>query len=280
MLVSKDPSFSNVDRLRASRAFPLTRRASAARRKTYDDETTSYYWVVLPATGTNGSGAPGNPLPGAPADFREAIDSTGTDRPRCRHELPSQPTLRWSPTLGAKDYHLQVATEPTFASPLDDVRTASTEYTALKTYPAAKTLYWRVQADVENPTSTGKGLTWSDWGTFQIDLPKPVLDPATPTIGDSSLPVLRWFPVDGAVSYSLRIHEPNDNTPNTYTGFPSTAASFSKITGTGIFTWEIRADFPKRPRVPPPGPGLIPPTSPTRSRSQRTRCRAPARTAS
>ena len=57
--------------------------------------------------------------------------------------------------------------------------------------------------------------------------------------------MLRWFPVDGAVSYSLRIHEPNDNTPTTYTGFPSTAASFSKITGTGIFTWEIRADFPK-----------------------------------
>ena len=104
------------------------------------------------------------------------------------------------------------------------------------------------------------GLTWSETRTFEIDLAQPTLDPATPTLGDASLPVLRWFPVPGAVSYSLRIHEPNDTTPNTYTGFPSTAASFEKITGTGLFTWEIRADFPKLRAVRRPAPGPIPPT--------------------
>ena len=155
-------------------------------------------------------------------------------------EFPLQPTFQWGPTLGAKRYHLQVASEPTFASPIDNVTTASTEFTALKTYAAAKTLYWRVQAEDENNI----GLTWSEYRTFQIDLEKPALDPATPTIGDASLPVLRWFPVTGAVSYSLRIHEPNDNTPTVYSGYPSTAATFLKITGTGIFNWEIRADFP------------------------------------
>jgi hypothetical protein len=253
VLVSKDPSFSNVIDYGFTR-IPAYAPRLGGTPKTYDDETTTYYWVVLPATGSNGSGAPGSPLPGAPATFEKQSTPPALISPDAGTSFPSQPTLRWSPTLGAKDYHLQVATESTFASPIDDVRTPSTEYTALKTYDAAKTLYWRVQADVENPTSAGKGLTWSDWGTFQIDLPKPVLDPATPTVGDSSLPVLRWFPVDGAVSYSLRIHEPNDNTPNTYTGFPSTAASFSKITGTGIFTWEIRADFPNAPTGTTPGP--------------------------
>jgi len=276
VLVSKDPSFSNVIDYGFTR-IPAYAPRLGGTPKTYDDETTTYYWVVLPATGSNGSGAPGSPLPGAPATFEKQSTPPALISPDAGTSFPSQPTLRWSPTLGAKDYHLQVATESTFASPIDDLRTPSTEYTALKTYPAAKTLYWRVQADVENPTSSGKGLTWSDWGTFQIDLPKPVLDPATPTVGDSSLPVLRWFPVDGAVSYSLRIHEPNDNTPNTYTGFPSTAASFSKITGTGIFTWEIRADFPNAPTGTTPGPWSDPadfthtikePTNPVSSAGQ------------
>ncbi len=123
-------------------------------------------------------------------------------------------------------------------------------FTAQKTYPGAKTLYWRVQAHDEN----NNGLTWSETRTFEVDLEQPTLDPARPTLGDASLPVLRWFPVPGAVSYSLRIHEPNDTTPNTYSGYPSTAASFEKITGTGLFTWEIRADFPKLTGGTTPGP--------------------------
>jgi len=129
------------------------------------------------------------------------------------------------------------------------VTTASTEFTAQKTYPAAKTLYWHVQAQDENDNF----LTWSEIRSFEVDLEQPTLDPATPTLGDASLPVLRWFPVPGAVSYTLRIHEPNDKIP-TYSGFPSTAASFEKITGTGLFTWEIRADFPKATGGTTPGP--------------------------
>jgi hypothetical protein len=196
---------------------------------------------VLPATSATGGGAPGNPSLGEYADFLKQTTPPALIAPDDGATFALQPTFQWAPTLGAKRYHLQVATEPTFASPIDDVTTASTEFTALKTYAAAKTLYWRVQAQDENNI----GLTWSEYRTFQIDLEKPALDPATPTVGDASLPVLRWFPVPGAVSYSLRIHEPNDTTPNVYSGYPSTAASFLKITGTGIFTWEIRADFPK-----------------------------------
>jgi hypothetical protein len=136
-----------------------------------------------------------------------------------------------------------VASESTFASNtvLDTVTTAATEYTAQSTYSASGVLYWRVQAEDENDND----LTWSEARSFEIDLEQPTLDPATPTLGDASLPVLRWFPVPGAVSYTLRIHSPNDATPDVFPGFPSTAASFEKITGTGLFTWEIHADFPK-----------------------------------
>jgi hypothetical protein len=240
VIVAKDPSFTTIVDYALTR-IPAYAVRTGSQPRTYADETTKYYWAVLPATGTTGDGAPGNPALGAYADFLKQSAPPQLVAPDNDATYPLQPTFQWAPTLGAKRYHLQVATEPTFASPIDDVTTASTEFTALKTYAAAKTLYWRVQAQDENNT----GLTWSDTRTFQIDLERPALDPATPTVGDASLPVLRWFPVPGAVSYSLRIHEPGDSTPNVYSGYPSTAASFLKITGTGIFTWEIRADFPK-----------------------------------
>jgi hypothetical protein len=240
VIVSKDPSFTTIVDYALTR-IPAYAVRTQSQPRTYADETTSYYWVVLPATGATGGGAPGNPALGAYADFLKQSTPPALLAPDDAATFPLQPTFQWAPTLYAKRYHLQVADEPTFATPIDDITTASTEFTALKTYAAAKTLYWRVQAQDENNT----GLTWSETRAFQIDLDKPVLDPATPTQGDASLPVLRWFPVPGAVSYSLRIHEPNDNTPNVYSGYPSTAASFLKITGTGIFTWEIRADFPK-----------------------------------
>jgi hypothetical protein len=240
VIVATDPSFSNVVDYAFTR-LPAYAVRTGSQPRTYADETTSYYWAVLPATGTNGSGAPGNPLVAAAADFQKQTTPPTLQAPAEGASFPGQPTFRWTSAPAARDYHLQVASEPTFAAPLDDQTTASTEFTALKTYTAATTLYWRVQALDENNI----GLTWSSTGTFEIDLPKPDLDPATPTLGDASLPVLRWFPVDGAVSYSLQIQEPNTATPKVYTGFPSTAASFEKITGTGIFTWRIRADFPK-----------------------------------
>ena len=240
VIVAKDPSFTTIVDYALTR-IPAYAVRTGSQPRTFPDETTKYYWAVLPATGTTGDGAPGNPTLSAYAGFLKQSTPPQLIAPDNDATYPLQPTFQWAPTLGAKRYRLQVATEPTFASPIDDVTTASTEFTALKTYAAAKTLYWRVQAQDENNT----GLTWSDTRTFQIDLEKPTLDPATPTVGDASLPVLRWFPVPGAVSYSLRIHEPGDTTPNVYSGYPSTAASFLKITGTGIFTWEIRADFPK-----------------------------------
>ncbi|HEX3255337.1 MAG TPA: hypothetical protein VHQ96_06065 [Gaiellaceae bacterium] len=251
VIVAKDPSFTTIVDYAFTRipAYAVRTRTSP---RTYPDETTAYYWVVLPSTSVTGSPAGNVPSSGHAADFEKQTVAPTLFGPDDDAIFALPPTFSWSSVPGAKKYHLQVATEPTFASITrqDDITTASTEYTAQKTYVAAKTLYWRVQAQDENDN----GLTWSETRTFEVDLEAPSLDPATPTVGDSSLPVLRWFPVPGAVSYTLRIHEPNDTSPNSYSGFPSTAASFEKITGTGLFTWEIRADFPKLTGGTTPGP--------------------------
>jgi large repetitive protein len=251
VIVAKDQSFTNIVDYAFTR-LPVYAVRTGSSPRTYPDETTSYYWVVLPATGTNGSGAPGVPSQGAYADFEKQADPPVLLGPDNDSVFSGPPTFSWEAAEGAKRYRFQVATEDTFAPTtlLDNISTAATEYTAQSTYQASKTLYWRVQAEDENDNP----LTWSETRTFEIDLDQPTLDPATPTLGDASLPVLRWFPVPGAVSYTLRLHSPNDNTPDTFSGFPSTAASFEKITGTGLFTWEIRADFPGKNGGTTPGP--------------------------
>jgi hypothetical protein len=251
VIVAKDASFTTIVDYAFTRvpAYAVRTRTSP---RTYPDETTAYYWVVLPSPNPDGSTAGNIPANGNYADFEKQTVAPTLLSPDDAATFSLPPTFSWSAVEGAKKYHLQVATEPTFASTtrLDDVTTASTEFTAQKNYIPATTLYWRVQAQDEN----NNGLTWSETRTFEVDLPAPVLDPATPTLGDASLPVLRWFPVPGAVSYTLRIHEPNDTSPNSYSGYPSTAASFEKITGTGLFTWEVRADFPKLTGGTTPGP--------------------------
>ena len=70
VIVSKDPNFSNL----ADYAFtqvPAYSPRSQIRPTTYSDETTLYYWAVLPATGLNGSGAVGDPLSAAASNFQK-----------------------------------------------------------------------------------------------------------------------------------------------------------------------------------------------------------------
>jgi hypothetical protein len=57
------------------------------------------------------------------------------------------------------------------------------------------------------------------------------------------LPVLSWSSVPGAVTYTLDVQE-SDGDHSTFKDFPSTAATWEKLTGLGIDTFKIRAEFP------------------------------------
>jgi hypothetical protein len=247
VIVAKDPSFSVIVDYAFTR-IPAYAVRTASQPRTYADETTAFYWVVLPSNGTNGSGAPGNPSLGAYSNFHKQTDPPALISPPDATAFSGPPRFQWTSSEGARRYHLQVADEPTFGDPLADERTASTAFTALEQYPSAGTLYWRVQAEDENNI----GLTWSDTGTFEIDLPAPELDPANVTAGDG-LPVVSWEPVPGAISYDIHVQEP-DGDFDDFGGFPSTAASWLKMTGVGIFTWQVRAEFPKGGTGKTPGP--------------------------
>jgi hypothetical protein len=238
VIVAKDATFSNIVDYAFTRIPAYAVRTGNSPR-TYADETTAFYWVVLPSIGTNGSGAPGNPSLGEPADFHKQTAPPLLLSPEEGTSFEGPARFQWTSSEGARNYHLQVADEPSFGDPLYEITVASTAHTALEQFPSATTLYWRVQAQDENNI----GLTWSDWSTFEIDLPAPVLDPANVTSGDG-LPVVGWEPVPGAISYDIHVQEPDGDSAD-FGGFPSTAASWLKMTGVGLFTWQVRARFAK-----------------------------------
>ena len=236
VIVSRDQSFTTlVD-------YALTQIPAYAPRKTYADETTSYYWAVIPAGKSNGSSpAAGDPHQVAPQSFQKRSTPASLLTPSPGKVVGAeQPVFHWSAVQGARTYRLQVSTDPQFASSmLDNVETDSTAYASETTYPAGKKLYWRVQASDEN----GIDLTWSSTGTFEHRLPAPSLAGSNVRAGDS-IPVWRWRPVAGALEYDLKVTSPDGKT-HEFSGIPTPAAVPDSMGGLGVFHWQVRAVFPR-----------------------------------
>ena len=253
MIVAKDANFSNI----VDYAFthvPVYSPRSQIKPTTYSDETTLYYWAVLPATNYNGSGAVGDPLSAAASNFQKQSLPPSQTSPDDGALASTQPVFRWTSVEGARRYRLQVAQEPTFAAPLEDVSTASTSYTPFATYPADTTLYWRVRADDENLI----GLTWSSIRTLQRKLPTPTTDPSNPTIGDFT-PAWKWSNVTGASGYTFAMDGPTGDHKE-WAGVRVPSVAFVYLFGPGIWRWRVRAEFPKLPAGTVTGPwtGWVP----------------------
>jgi hypothetical protein len=235
VIIARDPSFTTlVD-------YGFTRDPAYAPRKTIADETTQtfYYWAVLPAANSDGTGLPlmdaVNPVD--PLHAHAAIFQKRSDAPTLLSPPVGQPEFRWTPVDGARNYRLQVSTDPSFGTLLDNVVTGSTAYVSTTTYPAQSTLYWRVQANDEDT----EALTWSSTGTFNQVLPTP--QPlAQQAPGGDLIPALRWAWVPGAISYDVSVVSPGGSV-QVYKKVPTPAMVPDKLSGTGTFSWQVRADF-------------------------------------
>jgi hypothetical protein len=248
VVVAKDANFSNIIDEGFTR-IPAYAPRNSLKPTTYSDETTTFYWAVLPGSAANGSDGLPLDLPNsAKGSFQKQSTPPSLVSPNSVQVFFDQPTFNWTPTLGARRYRLQVAADPTFGDPLDDVVTDATSYSSNTTYPADTVLYWRVRADDENLT----GLTWSATGTFQKKLAIPVPSAANPTKGDM-LPVWAWSPIQGASSYDVAIDGP-DGKHRDFSDFRTPAVSFIKMTGTGVWHWRVRAEFPTVGGGETPGP--------------------------
>jgi hypothetical protein len=203
---------------------------------TYPDETTSYWWAVVPTALSNGDIAPTPPSGNAPRRFLKQSTPPEPISPAGGETISRQPTFRWRPTLGARSYTLEVAQDPSFGDPIASITTDSSGYTTSATLPADTALYWRVRANDE----IGTGLNWSRTERFRRSLPAPVPDANNP-LGGETIPVLSWSPVEGAVAYDMHV-EQADGTKRNFT-FRSTAFTPVVFYGTGVWHWQVRASF-------------------------------------
>jgi hypothetical protein len=242
VLVARDAQFSNIVDY-AFTQLPAYSPRNLLTPTTYPDETTSYYWAVLPATNANGGFPAENPLLAAAQTFEKRSTPPSRVEPAAGSDISGHPTFRWTSVEGARRYRIQVAQDEHFGAEtmLEDVLTNSTAYTSNTTYPADTVLYWRVRADDENLI----GLTWSATGTFQKRLATPRPSPTNPTRGDY-IPTWTWDPVPGSVSYDVHVDLP-DGTQRDLTGLRTAALTPVLMYGTGVFRWKVRAQFPRQP---------------------------------
>jgi hypothetical protein len=201
------------------------------------DETTSYYWAVLPTTDANGGGEYSSWNQDSPHSFNKSSIPPKLLAPANRATIATQPAFHWTGAGNARNYTLEVSADPSFGDLLDNVTTDQTAYTSNTTYPADKRLYWRVQAN----DWAGHGLNWSATHTFVRILRRPVPSRSNATKGQG-IPVLRWSPVIGATGYDVHVDWVNGQT-SSYT-VSSPALTFLSWYGPGIWHWQVRADFP------------------------------------
>ena len=250
IVVARDAGFTTVVDYAFTRvpAYAPRRGHGNTQSRTYSDETTKFYWVILPSANLNGSAAASNPLQGAPSDFLKQTAPPTLLSPAEGAHVAVWPTFRWTSVDGTRTYEIQIDDSSTFASPVDTKRTNSTAYTSETTYEADKALYWRVRPiDDEN-----RALTWSAIRTFQRKLPRPVWDSGLPTSG-ATTPTFTWAPITGAISYDLDTNQP-DGSHKQWNDLSAAALTYVYFYGTGVFGQRVRANFPSISGAPTNGP--------------------------
>jgi hypothetical protein len=234
VVIARDPQFTKIVDV-ALTTEPAYAPRTAFTPTTQADETTTYYWAVVPSALPNGNGVSTEPIENSPQAFQKRSVPPTLLSPQNGADVATQPAFRWTATEGARQYRIQVADDPKFGAPLVDVVTNSTAYTTASALPADSLLYWRVRANDENLV----GLAWSATGTFRRRLPPPTVL-SNPTAGEE-IPVLSWSPVEGAVSYDMHVEQAD----GTKRDFNMRATAFTPIIfyGTGVWHYQVRANF-------------------------------------
>jgi hypothetical protein len=242
VVVAKDAAFTQIFDVAVTQQTAYAPRVGNSP-ETYPDDTTPYYWAVLPATGDGSAGSPFGsgtgtvPAENSPRSFVKASAAPTPMLPTEGADVSGQPVFRWAWREGTKEYRVQVAQDPTFGNILEDVKTQATSFTPTESYPADTVLYWRVRVtDVKN-----RGLTWSPTRTFRrrLPVPKPLTDNP---LGGPTIPALGWVPTQGAESYSIHADQA-DGTTRDYTQRGSVFTP-SIFYGTGVWHWQVRANYP------------------------------------
>lgn len=247
-----DRFFTNVDRV-----YQSGHNAFIPREELPDNDAgQAYYWYVQPCFG-------GCPPPPQAANvdsyaFLKQSEPVPMHEPAHGAKVANQPRFAWShylesnsTDLEAESYQIQVATEPTFASPIDDKTVDQPFYTPYdRTYPEGP-LYWRVRPI----DGSGNRLQWSyeskaplTYRSFVKESPAPtMLAPSNTTI--NGIPTFEWEPQVFAKAYVLEVYKNGDlnfSPANRLQGYPLTTVHTrytpQEPLPPGTYAWRVRRE--------------------------------------
>ena len=144
--VARDENFTSVVDV-ARTKIP----AYAPRLRTYPDETTSYYWSVLPVDDPGCGAVFTTPQDNSPQTFQKESVAPALVSPAEGSDALDQPTFRWrtgacpaaTGVEAAREYRLQVAARSDLRALIDDVSDELDRLTSSSTYPADTALLAR-----------------------------------------------------------------------------------------------------------------------------------------
>ena len=234
--IARDSNFTTI----VQAAF--TKEPCYAPRKPLVDEGTLYYWQVIPTLGGAGSGFNVAALTQggffSSPNFQHASVPPTPIAPVGGAGSPGAVTFKWAPVPEqVRNYTIEIAQDDSFSTILESATTAATAYSSNTIFPVGATTYWRVRANNDD----NKGLAWSGTSSFVQTLPAPTITTATPFSG-ATFPALTWTAVNGARGYEVQDVWP-DASVHVTSNIPSTAVSYTKMTGTGHGTVQVRAVF-------------------------------------
>lgn len=238
VIVARDAAFNTIVDYGFTH-IPAYAPRSGASARTYQNQSTHYWWVVLPATGFDGAGAATTPNSGHPQSFDRPQVGPALVSPADSATVSGMPTFTWNPIDGARQYELWVSTDPNFgdAGIIEKVITSDTSYTGFdKAYPSDD-LYWQVRAIDYN----GLQQPWSASRVYHQTWPTPDLTGMSNPTASDVVPTFSWNPVIGATSYTVQIDQPSNGT--TTTTLTSTTLSPTTAYGLGDFKWRVQANF-------------------------------------
>ena len=154
------------------------------------------------------------------------------------------PRFSWTAVEAAKQYRLEISTQPDFSNPssLTAYVTSQTDYTPERTLANDQDYYWRVLAtDVR-----GTNSDWSEVRRFRMkwNFDAQLLAPLNNAVR-TSYPYFTWAPIPGAERYEIQIDESTSfaapiASEKIYNTLSYAQPRWDNVTVDGDYFWRIR----------------------------------------
>jgi len=151
-------------------------------------------------------------------------------------------SLSWNSVSGASTYELDVATNNTFTTGLQQFTGITDTSRLMSTLANSTTYYWRVRA-----VNAGGNGDWSATGSFTTIIAAPaqvtLVSPNDAATNVSITTSLSWNSVSGASTYELDVATNNTFTTGLqqFTGITDTSRPMSTLANGTLYYWRVRA---------------------------------------